>query len=148
MFVLEPFQPSDLLGVMRLAARTLSESYPFEFFLQMARLDTCHFRVAREVETGRLVGAIIAVRQPACEGSVLLITVDPAHQGQGLGRQLLRDAQRALALRDVRTLQLEVRPENQRAIEFYEREGFTVAKWEEHVYRDGSDALLMTKPLL
>lgn len=133
---------------MRLAAKTLPEQYPHDFFLQLARLGSPHFRVAKAASSGRLVGFIVGVKQPALAGNVLLLAVDPDAQGQGLGRMLLRDLQRSMTLDDVRELSLEVRTDNFRAIQFYERQGFAVTGLQERVYRDGSDALWMSKALV
>lgn len=61
---------------------------------------------------------------PRLPAHILSLAVDPAAQGQGLGRQLLRralDRFRDLAVPAVR---LEVRPENGAAVRLYESEGF------------------------
>lgn len=147
LFVIEPFEVRDLMPVMNLATRTLPETYSAEFFLNMARSQGRYFRVARHVETGRVQGFILGCRRPGLEGTVLLFAVDPGHRGKGLGRALLHDVQRAFSLDDVRSVNLEVRPDNAGAINFYQREGFAVTGLEHGVYRDGSDALSMTKPL-
>lgn len=133
---------------MRLSSQTLGEEYPFGFFAQMAAYQGRYFRVARHVETGEVVGFLVASRQPGLQSRILLFAVDSEFQGRGVGRALLQDAQRALALDNVRLVQLEVRPDNRKAIEFYQRSGFRVSRVEEGVYGDGSDALVMTKPLL
>jgi len=145
--VIEPFHPNDLLPVMRLAARTLPEEYPYEFYLQMARLQGRHFRVAKEGVTRDVLGFIVAAKEPGLRANVLLFAVDPGLQGQGIGRALLRDVQRSLTLDEVRALELQVRSDNRRAIEFYRREGFIVVGRESGVYRDGADALAMSKSL-
>lgn len=146
-FTVDSFEAKDLLDVMQLASRVLPERYPYEFFLQMARAQGQYFRVAREQETGRIAGFIVAAKQPGLQGRVLVFGVDPALQGRGLGRLLLRDIQRSLTLEDVRSLQLEVRPDNRRAISFYQHEGFAVTGLQERAYKDGSDALWMAKAL-
>jgi ribosomal protein S18 acetylase RimI-like enzyme len=148
MFVIEPFTTNDLVPVMNLASRTLPEAYSAEFFLTMSRAQGRYFRVARHVEGGRVTGFIVGCRKPGLEGSVLLFAVDPDYRGQGLGRALFRDVQQQLMLDDVRLLNLEVRPDNRNAIQFYQREGFRVGGVEEAVYKDGSDALWMSKPLI
>ncbi len=148
MYKVEPFQPSDLIPVMRLASRVLPEQYPVEFYLQLARNHGPLFKVVREIGSGQLLGFIVAARQPGLRSNVLLFGVDPAHQGRGIGRSLLRSVQRSLTLSNVRELDLEVRPDNVRAIDFYRREGFAVTGLESKVYKDGSDALHMSKPLL
>lgn len=145
---IEPFHPDDLLAIMRLASRTLPEEYPYEFYLQMARVQGRHFRVAKDAATSTVLGFIVVAKEPGMKANLLLFAVDPAQQGQGIGRALLRDVQRGLTLDQVRALELQVRSDNRRAIEFYRREGFTVVGRETAVYKDGADALAMSKPLL
>jgi len=147
MFAIQPFESQHLLPAMRLAAKTLPEQYPTEFFLQLARDVNRYFRVAVEVESGRVIGLIVGARQPGMEGNVLLFAVDSDFQGQGIGRALLKDLQRRMSIEDIRSIKLEVRPDNRRAISFYEHEGFSVTGLEEHAYKDGSDALWMAKTL-
>jgi [ribosomal protein S18]-alanine N-acetyltransferase len=144
---IDTFHSRDLVGVMRLASRTLPEEYSYDFYTQLASAQGRHFRVAREVATGRMVGFLVAAREPGLQANVLLFAVEPDYQGLGIGRALLRDAQRRLALENVRQLRLEVRTDNPRAIKFYQREGFNVAGLESAVYKDGSDAIAMWKVL-
>lgn len=148
MFTIDRFHPRDLVRVMQLATRTLPERYPPEFFLTMSGTQSRHFRVARDSVTGEVLGFLLAAREPGLVANVLMLAVDPGLQGQGIGRALLKDAQRNLALDDVRALRLEVRVDNVRAIRFYRRMGFDVVGLEPGVYRDGADALAMTKPLV
>lgn len=147
MYVIERFHSSHLLEVMRLSVQVLDEEFPWQFFSQMAAAQGKYFFVAREVETSKIVGFLIAGRQPGLSGRILLFAVDPGFQGQGVGRSLLRQAQKSLALDNVRQLHLEVRPDNRRAIAFYQHHGFSVDRLQERAYRDGSDALRMVKPL-
>ena len=147
MISVETFQPRDVVEVMRLASQTLSEEYPYDFYLQLSKAQGQHFRVARDVVTGKIVGVLAAAKEPGLRANVLVFAVDPAYQGLGIGRTLLRDAQRRLTIENVRQLRLEVRSDNARAIKFYQREGFNVAGLEQGVYRDGSDAVAMWKAL-
>ncbi|MFC4942772.1 ribosomal protein S18-alanine N-acetyltransferase [Pseudonocardia sp. GCM10023141] len=77
---------------------------------------------------GVLVGyagiAFVAL-PPQAEAEVHTIGVDPAHQGRGIGRTLLREL---LAVADAAaaTVFLEVRTDNDPARTLYESEGFTV----------------------
>lgn len=148
MISIETFQSRDLVDVMRLAARTLPEEYPYDFFLDLSRTQGPHFRIARDVTTNQVVGFLVAAKEPALQANVLLFAVDPGRQGQGIGRALLRDVQRRLTIENVRKLRLQVRVDNPRAIRFYQREGFNVAGLETGVYRDGGDAVAMHKTLL
>lgn len=58
------------------------------------------------------------------QAHILSLAVDPAAQGQGLGRRLLRAAMERFAALGVLAVQLEVRPDNEPARRLYETEGF------------------------
>jgi [ribosomal protein S18]-alanine N-acetyltransferase len=73
---------------------------------------------------GDLVGhAVIAVA--AGEAHLLNLTIDVQHQGQGLGRFLLRGMVAQVRSEGVETLFLEARPSNLAALRLYRSEGFT-----------------------
>jgi ribosomal protein S18 acetylase RimI-like enzyme len=62
---------------------------------------------------------------------LVVIGVDPAHQGKGYGSLLLREFERrAVADYGIRQLQLTVRSDNQQAILAYERNGWVKSKTE------------------
>ena len=73
---------------------------------------------------GRLIGFVSASR----EGNALHleIGIDAASIGQGVGWQLMQAAEAWARAAGVDRLELEVAPENLRAIALYERCGFTV----------------------
>jgi ribosomal protein S18 acetylase RimI-like enzyme len=57
-------------------------------------------------------------------GWVYYLSVDTAHQRQGLGAQLMRSAEEWLRVKGVVKVQLMVRSENDQALSFYERLGY------------------------
>lgn len=80
------------------------------------------------------------------EASLFNISVDPAFQRRGLGRQLLQHLIDELIKRDVLTLWLEVRASNQPAIALYEQLGFNQVSRRPNYYPTASgreDAILM-----
>ncbi|MQA15609.1 MAG: ribosomal-protein-alanine N-acetyltransferase [Pseudonocardiaceae bacterium] len=91
-------------------------------------------------DDGTLVGyAGIAVLGP--EAEVHTLAVDPAHQGRGIGRALLREL---LVHAGDATVFLEVRTDNDAAIALYRSEGFTVVGTRRGYYRpSGADAFTM-----
>ena len=99
--------------------------------------------------TGGLVvgygGIAVVGGPPGAEAEIHTIGVDPAYQGRGIGRALLRgllataDAVRA-------TVFLEVRTDNDAARSLYESEGFTVVGLRRRYYRpSGADAYTMRR---
>lgn len=104
------------------------------------------YRAARD--GGVLVGyaglAFVA-GPPQAEAEVHTIGVDPAHQGRGVGRALLR-ALLAVADDASATVFLEVRTDNEAAHALYTSEGFTVVGLRRNYYRpSGADAHTMRR---
>lgn len=71
----------------------------------------------------RLLGVVVAMPLPE-EAELLLIAVQPAHQGLGLGRELLQALLDLLRAEYRERLFLEVRTSNVRAQKFYAAAGF------------------------
>ena len=73
-------------------------------------------------QAGQVVGFCI-LQTVVDEANLLLMAIDPAHQGQGYGASLLEQSLAALGERCVMVF-LEVRISNQAAIGLYEKVGF------------------------
>ena len=95
---------------------------------------------------GRLVGyaGISRLgRKPPFEYEVHTIGVDPACQGQGIGRRLLDEL---LNFADGGVVYLEVRTDNETAIALYRSVGFSQIGLRRHYYRvSGADAYTMRR---
>ena len=90
-------------------------------------------------------GLAVVARPPTAEAEIHTIGVDPAFQGRGIGRALLRglladaDARRATVFLDVRT-------DNDAARALYESEGFSVVGLRRRYYQpSGADAHTMRR---
>lgn len=81
-------------------------------------------------------------RTPPFEHEVHTIAVDPAYQGQGIGRRLLTEL---LAFADDGVVYLEVRWDNTRAIALYRSLGFVEVGRRRRYYRSGADAYTMRR---
>ncbi|MGQ0717034.1 MAG: ribosomal protein S18-alanine N-acetyltransferase [Pseudonocardiales bacterium] len=99
-----------------------------------------HYFAARE--DGSLIG-YAGLASLGGEAEIHTLAVDPAHQGRGIGRALLR------AMLDHAagaTVFLEVRTDNEAAIQLYRSEGFAVIGTRRGYYRpSGADAFTMRK---
>ncbi|MGH3931685.1 MAG: ribosomal protein S18-alanine N-acetyltransferase [Pseudonocardiaceae bacterium] len=107
-----------------------------------ALADGHHYVVARAGDS--LIGYAGLARIDA-EAEIHTLAVDPAHQGRGIGRALLR----ALLEHAVgATVFLEVRTDNEAAIALYRSAGFTVIATRRGYYRpSGADAFTMRKEM-
>ena len=99
-----------------------------------------HYLSAREGES--LIG-YVGLARAGKEAEVHTLAVDPAHQGRGIGRALLRAVlDHAVGAR----VFLEVRTDNEPAIQLYRSEGFTVVGIRRGYYRpSGADSLTMCR---
>lgn len=76
-------------------------------------------------------------------GTICQIAIHPELQGNGIGSQLLSEVIKDAYAKKIRTLTLEVRKTNEKAIKLYKKYGFTYSHVKEGYYDDGEDALYM-----
>jgi len=75
------------------------------------------------------------------------IAVHPIHQRKGLGRFLLSDLIKRSSSMRTNQIHLEVKETNKSARAFYKSMGFKTIGNRSNFYKDGSDALLLTKEI-
>lgn len=92
-------------------------------------------------------GGMILARVAADEAEVLTLAVIPKVRRQGIGTRLLDAAMRLARSRGARTAFLEVSVSNAAAVAVYSRAGFTPVGRRLRYYADGSDALVLRRPL-
>ena len=108
----------------------------------------CSYYAARDGHT--LVGYAgigFVAGPPQAEAEIHNIAVDPAYQGQGVGRRLMA-ALLAVADAAAAVVFLEVHTENEPAKKLYASEGFTVVGTRRRYYRSGADAHTMRREAL
>ena len=98
-------------------------------------------------DPGSVVGYILT-RVVGDTADLQRIGVDPAHRRTGVASALLAEAMRDGAARGARRMLLEVADGNAGAVAFYRGHGFLTLARRRRYYRDGSDALVMQRPLL
>lgn len=89
-----------------------------------------------------------AFRTVADESELLRLAVHPDARRRGIGRALVRAGLAASAVRGARRCFLEVRLHNRAAINLYRALGFRDAGRRQGYYRDGDDALVMSRSTL
>jgi ribosomal protein S18 acetylase RimI-like enzyme len=102
-------------------------------------------------EEERLVGYACFGPTPATEGThdLYWLAVDPAAQGRGIGRALVRQVERKLIDRGGRLLVVETssRPDYASTREFYARSGYAEAARVRDFYAPADDRILLTTRL-
>ncbi len=91
--------------------------------------------------------ALVAFHRRSIVARLYSIAVAAAYGGRGIGRELMAACEAAARLRDAHWLRLEVRPDNEAAIQLYGRLGYREFARIEEFYEDGTDALRFEKPL-
>jgi ribosomal-protein-alanine N-acetyltransferase len=80
-------------------------------------------------------------------GRIITIDVIPESQHSGLGTLLLTSAEAELKQLGCEYMSLEVAVDNQSALRFYKKHGYSVLKILPHYYMDSLDGLMMGKKL-
>jgi ribosomal-protein-alanine N-acetyltransferase len=145
--VIEALRPEDAIRCAELERQLFPGDDPWSERAFRDELQAGHLYVAARVD-GELVGYAglgFVAGPPRAEAEIHTIGVDPAYQGHGIGRALLREL---LAAADAvsATVFLEVRTDNDAARALYESEGFTVIGVRKRYYRpSGADAHTMRR---
>ncbi len=90
---------------------------------------------------------LISKRRNSTRAQIYSLAVDPPFQGRGLGRFLLESGEREARLRGARSIALEVRGDNERALQLYQTAGFERVGVVADFYEDGQSALKLEKRL-
>jgi ribosomal-protein-alanine N-acetyltransferase len=75
------------------------------------------------------------------------IAVDPPHRRRGIAAALLGEVVTRAARAGADRVLLEVRADNEGALAFYARQGFTEVDRRARYYRDGATAVVLVRPL-
>lgn len=97
---------------------------------------------------GNVRGYISGARLDRGRVSISLFAVDEKIRNTGAGSELLAFFRQRAAMEGFATIQLEVRPANTVAVEFYEKRGFMKTEFMRFFYNDGGDAIRMIGPVL
>jgi ribosomal-protein-alanine N-acetyltransferase len=144
---LRPMREDDLDAVHAVEIRAYEFPWTVGIFRDCLRADYPAWLLQ---QGGEVVGYFL-MSIAAGEAHVLNICIDPARQGRGHGRHLLRAMMHVARGRGAERVFLEVRPSNAGAIALYHSEGFNEIGRRPRYYpaRDGrEDALVMAIELL
>ena len=79
--------------------------------------------------------------------TIAQIAIDPRYQRQHLASSLMEELLKDAKAKKVRTITLEVRKNNEKAVNLYQKYGFKTSLIKDKYYSNGDDALYMTKEL-
>ena len=78
-------------------------------------------------------------------GTICQIAIHPDYQHQSLGTRLFDEVLKDAKAKKIRTMTLEVRESNSKAIKFYQKFGFVITLVKEKYYTNGENAIYMIK---
>lgn len=142
---IRPMRWWDVASVAELERRLFTDdAWSVEQFWQELAQDTRSYVVA--VDDGTVIGYAGCFVLPP-DSDLQTIAVGPGQQGKGVARAMLSTLVDAAVAARCTHMILEVRADNIRAIDLYERTGFRAISTRPRYYPDGTDALIMRKPL-
>ncbi|HEX7286680.1 MAG TPA: N-acetyltransferase [Candidatus Angelobacter sp.] len=149
-FKLRPYRAQDFQRLLEIDHECFVEgiAYPEEEMRYFVEQDSATTLVGSE--DGKLQGFVIADRLKPRRathsmGHIITIDVTPQAQGRNLGSMLLAAAEEELRKAACSFVTLEVAVDNERALRFYKKHGYSVLKVLPRYYRDEIDGLLMGK---
>lgn len=139
------YQQTDLLDVIFLVDRTISEKYNPAIYAEMSAQWPEGFVLVKEGT--RLIGLIFAI--PASENQVRIIIfcVDSTYQTRGIGTSLMEELYRRCRIRGFSGVRLEAKVGSSKVVEFYQKRGYTITGVLKRFYNSGEDAYAMSRPL-
>lgn len=144
-FRIRPAERADLLALYRIEQEAFADPWPFNAFERY--LDGPGFLVADE---GGIVGYVVAgmvSNRGKPLGHIKDLAVHRERRGEGIGTHLLRRALGVLDAQGADSVKLEVRAQNEGAIDLYRANGFEYRRTVPGYYNDGEDALILVHPL-
>lgn len=141
--IIRRFEPRDVERVLEIASNSLSEYYTNALILDLHRTWPDGFKVYTSNET--IVGFIICSRNTPNEARILMFAVDPAYRSRGIGAALMKDFLAFCSRNSFLSIKLEVKTDNEGAINFYKTFGFVITSRLRAYYSDASDAFTMWK---
>jgi len=143
---IRPAGPSDIAALVSIEERAFAgDRLSARSFRRLVGSGTADVLVAFTDETA--IGyAMVLYRSNADAARLYSIAVADG-AARGSGRALLAAAEQAAANRGAACLRLEVREDNRRAIDLYERNGYRRTGRRPDYYADGAPALLYRKML-
>jgi len=130
-----------MFPVIKLASETLTERYNPSLFNYFYETFNQGFLVAEKHH--KIVGFIVGVKTSLESARILMIAVSKKQRGQNIGSALLNHFLKEAIIQKIKHVELEVKINNNVAIEFYQKHGFIIMDKILKFYQSGEDAYTM-----
>ncbi len=145
----------DIISVMEINLKTLPEHYS-DYFYEAILAEMPEAFLVAQVDD-KIVGYIMCKVEHGFsnfrklgfvkKGHMVSVAVLDEYRRGGIGRVLVEESIKGVAMRGCDEFYLEVRCSNMLAVRLYERLGFEVRQRLGAYYKDGEDAYLMSKEI-
>ena len=137
---------SDAKPLFALESRVFSEeNYPLSVWSFYYHIRKNLLFVAYD-EEGELAGYVLALVKRE-KAKLYSLGIDEEHRGLGIAKMLLENILTELRNLGFKSVLLEVREDNEKAIDLYLKFGFVEMKKQKQFYKDGCTAFVMEKSL-
>ncbi|HSS76356.1 MAG TPA: ribosomal protein S18-alanine N-acetyltransferase [Thermoanaerobaculia bacterium] len=144
--VIRPARAEDLDRIAVLEEAAFEDSWPRELLSYELTHSRTFLLVASRDDEAPLPGYVL-FHYVAGEAELLRLAVEPVERRQGLGRLLVERGLERLRQESIQACFLEVRKDNEAAIQLYRGMGFERVGRRRGYYRDGTDALILSLAL-
>ena len=144
-YIVRDFRPEDVSELKALTHTALGEDYPRSLFLDIHGWWPEGFIVTSWRD--EVIAFVAGIVSAPGKARVLMLAVREDLRSRGIGTALMKEFTLRCRTRGLRSIELEVRHSNQRAMEFYKRLGYTVRYLLPRFYTDGEDGYKMWRPL-
>jgi len=134
-----------MFAVIKLASETLTEKYNPELFNYFYETFSEGFIVAEKHH--KIVGFIIGIQLTSKIAKILMISISEKQRRQNIGSKLLNKFIQEIILQKINQIELEVRTDNDKAINFYKNHEFKITEKLTHFYQNGEDAYIMKRTI-
>jgi len=134
-----------MFSVIKLASDTLTERYNPSLFNYFYETFPRGFIVAEMAH--KIIGFLIGVKINPEKAKILMLSVSESYRKQNIGSKLLIRFIKEMKIEKVRNLELEVRTDNKKAIEFYNKHGFNIKQKINDFYQNRESAYTMEKEI-
>ncbi len=141
--IIRGFEPKDISRVLEIAESSLSEYYTNNLVIDLYEAWPDGFRVYES--DGKIMGFMIGSRIKPNEARILMFAVDRKYRRQRVGEALMHDFMEFCGRNGFISIKLEVKTDNDGAINFYKKYGFAITSRLSAYYSDASDAFTMWK---
>ena len=146
MYNIRNFEPKDMFAVIKIASDNLSEKYNPNLFNYFFESYPQGFIVA---ELGqKIIGFIIGINTEKNYAKIVMLSVSEGFQGKKIGTELLLKLEKNLKKNGIIIIELEVRTTNNKAINFYKKQGYKIVEEIKEYYQNNDDAYIMKKKIL